>query len=116
MTDVEYFEWLKNDGGYINAQLIPNTTTWVAYEKLLFHWSLVGGPMFDFMNVNHRYCYTDLLKLDHNFTVWKEGGFKGEPEGWHKIRGYPFSDAGSFRPVSDEEANRIIDALFAKLT
>lgn len=113
MTEEEYMKWLENDCGYINAQRIPGTDTWVAFERLMFHWSLIGGPMFDQINVNHRYCYQTLDLMNDKFEEWKAKGFEGQPEGWHKQRGLPFDPSIKYTPISKEEADLMMDDLIA---
>lgn len=89
-TSKPYLEWLHEDCGYI-APMPIGDKHWVAVERLIFHGSLIGGDMGDYVNVRWRYCYDDVPSALAAMLDWIAGGCEGEPTDWNKRRSAPMS-------------------------
>lgn len=85
--DARFLKWLRDDCGYLAPVQIGSH--WVACEQLLFHGSMVGGDMGDYVTVRWRYCYRDVPTAFTAMLKWIDGGCQGEPADWHKRRSIP---------------------------
>lgn len=84
---LDYMDWLREQG-YICVQRTDNGW-WVAVERLLFHWSLIAGPMYDKCSITYRYCYQTAPAAIKAMDEWQAKGWEGEPTCWHKRRSLP---------------------------
>lgn len=87
MTREEYLEQLKRD--YHHVELIRDGEEYVAYYRLMFHWTMITGSMDNFWGYEDRWCYDNrmvgnMLLVEHALEEWRLRGFEGEPEHWHR--------------------------------
>lgn len=57
---------------------------YVAYYKLMFHWTMIRGHLDWTEGYLDRWCYADFPLVQEKFLEWKARGFEGEPDGWHR--------------------------------
>jgi hypothetical protein len=69
---------------------------YLVLHRLMFHWTMIRGTMFDDWGYEDRWCYADLKKASAGLVDWWSRGFEGEPTGWHR---HP--DTGRRRPDGD---------------
>jgi len=55
----------------------------------MFHWTMITGSMDNFWGYDDRWCYDDrmvgnMLLVEHALEEWRQRGFEGEPEQWHR--------------------------------
>ena len=56
---------------------------YVAYYRLMFHWTMIRGHLDITWGYGDRWCYgSDPGDVTQRFAEWKARGFEGEPEGW----------------------------------
>jgi hypothetical protein len=87
MNRQEHLEMLKRD--YKHVELICDGEEYVAYYRLMFHWTMIRGHMDCPWGYDDRWCFDerfvdDKLLVEHAFLEWKERGFEGEPDHWHR--------------------------------
>lgn len=96
----EELVWLARmcmENGYTAPTPMGNGE-YLALHRLLFHWTMIHGAMFDDCGYIERWCYQDYPTALGALYLWKEAGFEGEPIGWHR---HP--KTGRRRPGGDPE-------------
>lgn len=87
MTREEHLEQLKRD--YKHVELIRGGDEYVAFYRLMFHWTMITGSIDNPWGYDDRWCYDERMVEDqqlveHALDEWRQRGFTGEPEGWHR--------------------------------
>lgn len=87
MTREEYLEQLRRD--YRHVEVIRGGDEYVAFYRLMFHWTMITGHLDNFWGYDDRWCYDDRLVGDQllvEFALdeWRSRGFEGEPNHWHR--------------------------------
>lgn len=81
-ASTEYAEWLKTpDGGNCTHIKILDGGFYIAIKPLLFHWTLILGPIGDKECYLDHYCYGDQGRALLGLIQWNG---KGDPNGWHR--------------------------------
>lgn len=85
MTDTAaFFDALQKIDPSLRAMTDRGDGNYVAIKPLLFHWTMIIGPIGDLDGYSDRYCYEDELLAVTALDEWQKRGWQGEPIGWHR--------------------------------
>lgn len=79
-ADIEAYKlWLVSNG-YTDIRLLPRGR-YAAVAKFAFTHAIITGHLFDFINLENRWCYRSHDKALQALEHWDGDG---EPTGWHR--------------------------------
>jgi len=94
-SEEQFLDWLRNDNGYTLA-VATQDGRWVGILRLMFHWTMHVGEMYNYVGHEKRYCYATFGLAADALTEWMVRDFEGEPNLWHKA-----PHDGRIRPDGD---------------
>jgi hypothetical protein len=58
--------------------------TWIALNRLMFHYSMLVGTIGDETGYDDRWCMGNYAMALESLNEWKSRGYHGEPLNWHR--------------------------------
>jgi hypothetical protein len=79
----EVEKYLKEHCQAITVKFFPETGRYGMTKRLLFHYTLLSGPICDVeTGYDKRWCYdADVTNVEKALAAWNGNG---DPEGWHR--------------------------------
>jgi hypothetical protein len=74
---------LKHENQYHSVVPI-NGEEYVAIRRLMFHWTVLYGLIWEKGLYEDNWCYVTLELAEQAVEEWKSREFQGEPTGWHR--------------------------------
>lgn len=79
MTQEDHLAELKSM--YFHVEEYGNGQ-YVAYYRLMFHWTIIKGDLDIPWGYEDRWCFGDKENVETCFAEWKSRNFTDEPIGW----------------------------------
>jgi hypothetical protein len=78
---VNYFDWLRDECGYLEVRVLPDGQHWAGVMPLMFTEAIIVGRLGDTRGYENRWCYHTRADAIAALKAW-DG--RGEPQGWHR--------------------------------